>query len=269
MHKKKEILITGAGGMIAPDLADRLQDDFAIRLSDIQQVSTAHKFIAADLADPIAVSQAVTGVHAIVHLGAITWEQDVLSEMIPSNIIGTYNVFEQGRMAGVQRFVFASSHHTVAYYHEDGALNLKEEVEPRPDTFYAVTKLYGEALARLYHERYNLRSYCFRIGYYMTPVRISQGFGRYKEALILSPDDFAQMVNLCLSTETVGFGIYNCISKARRPWLSTQKAQEELGYKPQDTVESLFGDVQPAPDLTSKDFDWMHGVLDSGPERAA
>ena len=54
------------------------------------------------------------------HLGAITWDQDVLSEMIPSNIVGTYNVFEQGRKAGVERIVFASTHHTVAYYHEDG-----------------------------------------------------------------------------------------------------------------------------------------------------
>jgi len=254
--------------MIAPDLVDRLQGDFAIRLSDIQQVSTSHKFITADLADAAAVSQAVTGVQAIVHLGAITWDQDVLSEMIPSNIIGTYNVFEQGRKTGVQRIVFASTHHTVAYYHEDGQQNLKEESEPRPDTFYAVSKLYGEALARLYYERYNLRSYCLRIGYYMTPERISEGFGRYKEALILSPDDFAQMVHLCLTTDEVAFGIYNCISKARKPWLSTEKAQKELGYRPQGTVKALFGDVQPAADLTSKDFEWMHGELDSGPERA-
>jgi len=189
--------------------------------------------------------------------------------MIPSNIVGTYNVFEQGRKTGVQRIVFASTHHTVAYYHEDGQQNLKEESEPRPDTFYAVSKLYGEALARLYYERYNLRSYCLRIGYYMTPERISEGFGRYKEALILSPDDFAQMVHLCLTTDEVAFGIYNCISKARKPWLSTEKAQKELGYRPQGTVKALFGDVQPAADLTSKDFEWMHGKLDSGPERAA
>lgn len=269
MRNKKKILITGAGGMIAPGLVNRLQDDFAIRLSDIQQISAAHKFIPADLADPDAVAQAVSGAWGIVHLGAISWEQDVLSEMIPSNIIGTYNIFEEGRKAGVERIVFASSHHTVAYYHEDGQLNVKEDCAPRPDTFYAVSKLYGEALAGLYYERYDLNSYCLRIGYYMTPKRISDGFGRYKEALILSPDDFAQMVRLCLTTEDAAFGVYNCISKARRPWLSTEKAQVELGYRPQDTVESLFGDVQPAEDLTSKDFEWMHGVLTGGPERTA
>jgi uronate dehydrogenase len=268
MQAKKEILITGAGGMIAPDLVERLQDDYDIRLSDIQPVETPHKFIRADLADPVAVAQAVSGVQAIVHLGAITWDQDVLSAMIPSNIIGTYNIFEQGRKAGVQRIVFASSHHTVAYYHEDGILNLNEDLAPRPDTFYAVTKLYGEALARLYHERYDLRTYCLRIGYYMTAKRISEGFGRYKEALILSPDDFAQMVRLCLMTEE-SFGLFNCISKAHRPWLSTQKAQEILGYRPTGTVESLFGDLPPAEDLTPEDFAWMHGVLDKGPERSA
>jgi uronate dehydrogenase len=268
MQEKKGILITGAGGMIAPDLVERLQDDYDIRLSDIQPVDTPHKFIRADLADREAVAQAVTGVQAIIHLGAITWDQDVLSEMIPSNIIGTYNVFEQGRKAGVQRIVFASSHHTVAYYHEEGILNLNEDQAPRPDTFYAVTKLYGEALARMYFERYALRSYCLRIGYYMTAKRISEGFGRYKEALILSPDDFAQMVRLCLTTEEK-FGISNCISKARRPWLSTRKAQEVLGYRPTGTVESLFGDLPPAEELITEDFAWMHGVLDKGPERSA
>ena len=268
MQPQKEILITGAGGMIAPDLVDRLQDEYDIRLSDIQLVETSHKFVRADLADRDAVAQAVSGVQAIIHLGAITWDQDILSEMIPSNITGTYNIFEQGRKAGVQRIIFASTHHTVAYYHEDAILNLKEDAAPRPDTFYAVTKLYGEALARLYYERYNLPSYCLRIGYYMTPKRISEGFGRYKEALILSPDDFAQMVRLCLMTEE-SFGVFNCISNARKPWLSTQKAQEVLGYRPTGTVESLFGDLPPAADLSPEDFAWMHGELDKGPERSA
>ena len=74
MQEKKGILITGAGGMIAPDLVERLQDDYDIRLSDIQPVDTPHKFIRADLADREAVAQAVTGVQAIIHLGAITWD---------------------------------------------------------------------------------------------------------------------------------------------------------------------------------------------------
>ena len=138
---------------------------------------------------------------------------------------------------------------------------------PRPDTFYAVSKLYGEALARLYYERYGLSSICLRIGFYMTPQRVTERFGRYKEALILAPDDFAQMVRLCLTTEEVEFGIYNCISQARRPWLSIEKAQKELGYRPTGTVEALFGDVGPAPDLTRQEVDWLHGELEVEPER--
>ena len=65
------------------------------------------------------------------------------------------------------------------------------------------------------------------------------------------------------------FGIFNCISNARRPWLSTQKAREVLGYRPTGTVESLFGELPPAEDLTPEDFAWMHGVLEKGPERSA
>ena len=267
----RRILITGAGGMIAPDLAHALSGDYALRVSDVIAVDTARfpdvEYVHADLADSDAVASAVDGVDAVVHLGAVTWDEGVHARMIPSNVSGVYNLFDAARLAGVERIVLASTHHTVGFHHVDGTLDLPESAEARPDTFYAVTKLYGEALARYYHERFAMRCYCLRIGYYMTPKRIAEGFGRYKEALILSPRDFASMVRLCLTADEPRFGIYNCISTATRPWLSIDKARSELGYDPVDTVATLFGNVAPAAELTPDDFAWMYGDMDAGPER--
>ncbi len=260
------ILITGAGGMIAPDLAAALQDRYTVRLSDRVPVETDHEFVQADLTDAAALARACDGVDAVVHLGAVTWDYAVHDVMIPANITGTWNILDAARHAGAGRFVFASTHHTVGFHHADGTLNLTEVAEPRPDTFYAVTKLYGEALARYFAERHCMRAYCLRIGYYMSEGRVAEGLGRYKEALVLSKRDFAQMVELCLAADEPRFGVYNCISAARRPWLSIEKAREELGYSPRDTVESIFGAVPEQPELGPDDFAWLYGDTELGPE---
>lgn len=260
------VLVTGAAGMIAPDLAARLAGRYRLVMSDRRPADTPFEFLEVELTDSASVGAALSGIDAVVHLGAVTWDRNVRQEMIPSNVEGVYTVFEEARKAGVSRIVFASSHHTLGYHHADGSLEVPETAEPRPDTFYAVTKLYGEALGRWFSERYGMYVYCLRIGYYMTPERIAEGFGRYKEALVLSPRDFAQMVDLCLQAREPRYGVYNCISSARRPWVSIEKARSELGYEPEDSVETLFGSVPPAGDLGAEDFAWLYGETAYGPE---
>ncbi|TFH05449.1 MAG: NAD-dependent epimerase/dehydratase family protein, partial [Spirochaetales bacterium] len=99
-RRKPTLLITGAGGMIAPTLAGALKDAFTMRLTDVVEVQTEHEFLQADLADSSAVGRVMEGVDAVIHLGALTWDMDVHTRMIPSNIVGTYNVFESARIAG-------------------------------------------------------------------------------------------------------------------------------------------------------------------------
>lgn len=245
--------------MIARDLVGFLSQRYRLRLSDRVPLETDYEFVQAELTDPDAVDRACSGIDAVVHLGALTWDYDVRTRMIPVNIEGTWNVFDAARRAGAKRIVFASSHHTVGFHHADGTLELTEQAEPRPDTFYAVTKLYGEALARHLSERYALHAYCLRIGYYMSPERIEEGLTRSKEALVVSARDFAQMVGLCLEAAAPRFGVYNCVSQARRPWLSTEKARIELGYEPEDTVQTIFPGVPEQPHLTDDDWSWLYG----------
>ena len=94
-------------------------------------------------------------------------------DVLHNNIVGTYNVFEAARQAGVSRVVFASSNHTIGMYELDGAPGLydldddriyDETAEIRPDSLYGVSKAYGEALGRMYVEHHGLRVFCLRIG---------------------------------------------------------------------------------------------------------
>ena len=126
----------------------------------------------ADIADLDAILPAFENVDAVVHLAAVADLEAPWDDVLRNNIVGTYNVFEAARQAGVSRVVFASSHHVVGMYELDGAPTIYDPdderrydhtAEIRPDSLYGVSKAYGEALGRMYVERHGLRVFCLRI----------------------------------------------------------------------------------------------------------
>src|ERR671924_674469 len=118
-------------------------------------------FVAADLTDREAVLRAVDGVEAVVHLGAIRTETS-FDQLVGPNVLGTFNVFDAARRAGVRRVVYASSNHATGFYPVDQRLSGVEP--PRPDGLYGTTKAFGEALGRMYSDRFGLEVICLRIG---------------------------------------------------------------------------------------------------------
>ena len=100
-----------------------------------------------DLGDAAAVDRLVEGCDGIVHLGGISRE-DSFSRIMQANILGLYNLYEAARAHGMPRIIFASSNHTVGFYPQDAYLG--PDCTFRPDGLYGVSKVYGEALARMY-----------------------------------------------------------------------------------------------------------------------
>ena len=129
--------------------------------------------IVADLTDLDAVVNAMEGIDAVVHLAASSAGESTWAQVLPSNRIATYNVFEAARHAGVGQVVFASSNHAIGTYETENAPALFEldddrvwdhTAEIRPDSLYGVSKVYGEAMARYYVDHHGLRAFCLRIG---------------------------------------------------------------------------------------------------------
>jgi len=75
------------------------------------------------------------------------------------NDMGTLFVLEAARKNNVKRVVLASS---CAVYGDDPDLPKHENMNPKPQSPYAVQKLTGEFYARLYFELYNLETVCMR-----------------------------------------------------------------------------------------------------------
>ena len=119
----------------------------------------------ADIADLEAIKPAFSGIDAVVHLAAAVGGGASWPDILAGNVIGTYNVFEAARLAGVPRVVYASSGATVSgcereppyrglaqgRYEEAPAWPiLTHEAALRPVGLYGCSKVWGEALARHY-----------------------------------------------------------------------------------------------------------------------
>jgi UDP-glucose 4-epimerase len=100
-----------------------------------------------DVTDHPVVDSSMRGVDAVLHLAALLHIVDPPSHLQPEyeriNVGGTAVVVEAARQAGVGRVVFFS---TIAVYGDSGGEILTEDSEPRPDSFYANTKLAAERI---------------------------------------------------------------------------------------------------------------------------
>jgi uronate dehydrogenase len=230
-------LLTGAAGQAASLLRPRLAERYRLRLSDRRPVAAARgqRVVLADLALPREVRRAVRGVDAIVHFGGVAVERP-WAELLPANVEGTIHLFEAARAEGVRRVVFASSNHVTGFYPR--GVRVDEAMPARPDGRYAVTKLFGEALARLYVDKYGFDVLCIRIG------NVAEApADRRRLAIWVSPDDLAALVVLGLERPRLGFRVVYGVSRNRRSFYAAT-AGRRLGYRPRDDSES-FADSLP------------------------
>jgi nucleoside-diphosphate-sugar epimerase len=204
----------------------------------------------ADLSDIHAVRRAVEGMDVVLHLGEggpdAAW-RDVLT----SNVVGTYNVFEACREASVRRVVYASSAMVCWGYMQDEPYRAIRERRlddlptalpmvtktsaPRPADTYAASKLWGEALGRVYADVHGLSVLCLRFGWVDdqdTPWKPDL------ESLWCSQRDAAQLVRRCVEAPgDLRFDVFFGVSANLRRWVDIDDARDRVGYAPVDRVE--------------------------------
>ncbi|MFC8450385.1 NAD-dependent epimerase/dehydratase family protein [Kitasatospora sp. NPDC057223] len=241
------ILLTGAAGGVGTLLRELLPPyGYRLRLADLLPVEGAEDALAFDLRDAAAVREAVHGVDAVVHLGGISLE-DSFGAILGSNIEGLHHLYEAVRLEGVKRVVFASSNHAVGFTPLTGEGLIGTDVPPRPDTFYGLSKVFGEGLASLYADKYGVETVSIRIGSCFPRPRSPRMLATW-----LSPADCARLVHAALTAPGVGHTVVNGISANTRAWWDLSSARA-LGYEPQDDAEAYAAEVTA-----------QHGELDPG-----
>lgn len=238
MTDNRPVLLTGAAGALGRWLRPKLLARYGrLRSADLVHPGDAaegEECRVVDIAQMDAVERMVRGTRAIVHLGAISVE-DSWENILPANIVGTYNVFEAARREGVPRIVFASSNHAIGYHTIDERLDADATI--RPDTRYGVSKAYGEALGSYYHDKFGLEVACLRIGSAVPKPTLPRHLSTW-----LSYPDLMRLVGACLDAPTLGFAIVYGASNNRRCWWDNSKTPE-IDYRPEDDAEAYADEI--------------------------
>ncbi len=253
--RAKRVLVTGAEGTIGTAVREFLADRYDIR--SLTLGPAPFPSFAADITDLDAILPAFDGIEAVVHLAASISVSTPWEDILPNNLVGTYNVFEAAARSGVSRVVYASSNHVIGMDEIDNAPDLYalddprvfgESAELRPDSLYGVSKVFGEALASYYVERRGLTAVCLRIG----TVRADddargQGVPEPLEALTpeqrrqriratwLSRRDAAELIARGIDAPVRWAVVYGISNNPRQFW-SLDGARRLLGFEPQDAA---------------------------------
>jgi uronate dehydrogenase len=236
----QRILITGAAGQIGRALRAGLRGAYPlIRLLDLAPQDVARDgedVVAADIRDLKAMEQASAGIDCVVHLAGQSTEAE-WEKVLPLNIEGCYNTFEAARRCGVKRIVFASSNHAIGFHRRERFIDT--DVLPRPDTRYGVSKVFGEALGRLYADKYGLSVACLRIGTFVVPDRPRDA----RQLLTwISHRDMVQLVRRCVDHPHYHFVVvYGVSNNLRNRWDNTNA--KFLGYRPEDNSEAFAAEI--------------------------
>ncbi len=232
----KRILITGAAGQIGRALRMHFKGVYEeLRLSDIAPLPPAQPgetVLKTDIRDLAQVEDAMRGIDCVVHLAGQSVEGpwDTVRDL---NIEGCYNAYEAAHRQGVKRFIFASSNHAIGFHRREKILD--SNVVPRPDTRYGVSKVFGEALGRLYADKHGLSVASLRIGTFREPDAPSEP--RQLHTWI-SHRDMAQLVRRCIDHPDYHYLVaYGVSNNTRSRWSNADVAF--LGYQPQDDSETF------------------------------
>jgi nucleoside-diphosphate-sugar epimerase len=239
-----KVLITGCNGLVGQILWHGLADSFMLFGLDRQPSRGASEIFQADITQPEqvdAVFAQVPDLACVVHLAGAASPDAPWEAAFHVNIGGTKNVYAAAQAHAVRRVVFASSNHaTGAYEGFPASLHTRKVTRlittddlVRPDGFYGVSKIAGEAIARMYFELYGLRSVCLRIGSVTAdddPTKAPR-----LRSTWLSHRDLVQLVMRSLLAD-VDFGIYYGVSNNTGRFWDISDAERELGYHPEDNA---------------------------------
>ena len=248
----KKVLITGMSGLIGGLLGKHLERVGGYELSALNRRPVEGvECLQADISDLEAIRPAFAGKDAVVHLAAQV-QDEPWEGLVQANLVGTYNVYEAARQAGVRRVVFGSSGATSrgleleAPYDAISSGREKDMPETwpmitadviRPNGTYAASKLWGETLGRYYADYHGMSVLCVRIGSVLAQNRPGNPGERSR---FLSHRDICQVFHKCIDApDDLKYDVFYATSRNRWGYRDLEHPRRVLGYEPEDSAEDM------------------------------
>lgn len=224
------VLVTGSAGAIGrPVCAELMARGDTVRAFDRTPSPHAHEVVVGDLADARAVHDAVSGVDAVLHLGAFPNDAP-FPELVGPNVLGLFHVLDAARSAGVSRVVLASSLQVGG--------KSEQQLSPAahaPGNHYALTKLWAEDMGEMYARRFGLEVVAARFGWMVRNAREAARMDEVRAFHIyLSRHDVADFCHRALHVPFSGFATVYVLGKGSRERYDLEPAERLFGWTPRD-----------------------------------
>jgi nucleoside-diphosphate-sugar epimerase len=177
--------------------------------------------------------QLAQGVDTVLHLAASVSPRTPWEDLLPNNIIGTYNVFQAAHEAQCRRVVFASSVNAVLGYPRD--VVVKTSMPVSPPNLYGATKAWGEAAARSFVNKGSFSAICLRYGWVQARDSQSIKLDAHELDILITYEDLARLTVASIEApDDLRFSVFHGVSNNRSSRMDISDAREVLGYQPQD-----------------------------------
>lgn len=256
------IAITGAEGNVGRVLSEGFDDHEVTRITYHEQEDMDS--IVCDVTDREAFTDALAGRDVLVHLAGNSSPYADWDDLKEPNLDGVYNAYEAAIENDLDRVVFASSNHAVNMGDitvADDPETMREDapaVYPttasRPDSYYGITKVAGEAFGSYYAKRHDIEVVNVRIGWLMSHDELEatqenpeseypEDAARFARAMWLSPRDCRHVMQRAATANVAENPLtVHAVSRNDERYLSLTHTQRTLGYRPRDNAaEALEG----------------------------
>ncbi len=259
-----KILLTGAAGIVGKLVRPYLSDTFEevvllTHKTPCEKLKANERSVHGDIEDRSFVESVLSEVEGVIHLAGLVGPDYTFDQVLGPNFVGTYNIFEAARKEGVTQIIYASSHHAVGFIPRGSTID--EHAPLRPDSYYGVSKAFGEILSAYFADKYGLNILSVRIGSVTEKIEDERRTHTW-----CSPRDLARLFELGLTRNTQGHRLVYGVSKCPDPFFDNSSA-EDIGYEPMDysldfVVDPSILDTKPDPALPENLF--IGGYFASG-----
>ena len=235
----KTVLVTGAAGAVGRVAVRGIKGaGHRVWGLDLQPCPHCDREFVGDLQDEGLVMQACEGVDVLIHLGAVPDDAPFLTELMPNNVGGLYQVLTAAQRCGVSRMVIASSGQVIWSSQQKGPWPVGVDEPPTPRFWYAITKELGEIAGRMFHREYGVDVLSARLGACPRDREHADLLSRNEVHcdVYFSPRDAARFFAASVDAES-GFGfqiVYACSRPVKRLRYDLEPLKKVLGFEPED-----------------------------------
>ncbi|MFC1525191.1 NAD-dependent epimerase/dehydratase family protein [Candidatus Latescibacterota bacterium] len=230
------VLVTGAAGRVGSVVAAGLMGRHQVRGLDRLEMPQLEDTVVGDLTDYDLCVRATRGMEAVIHCGGVPSGGAPWEDILPNNIVGTYNIFEAARQEGVRRIAYASRAGLLGPYPKTQQRTV--DMYPRPESYYSVSKVFGESIGYMYSARHDMEVVSVRIGNF----KLERPQPEHPHQL--SHGDCVRVFETAITRPGVRYEVVFGVSDSDWPLYDLEHGRQVIGYDPQDRSQVPMEDRQ-------------------------